>query len=180
MTGASWLTIEDSLIANLPINGVLVVGTGNVTITNTTLRFNGEAAVYAQNGARVSVSGSRMLGGYGGVWAASATATTTTAVVSDSIISGGATGVRAATTVAGASTRIFVTRCTIERNNTALQSDTTNIGSALVTVSGTMITNNVFGWNQFGAGSVIKSLGNNHIQDNTNPPMGVLTPATLQ
>ncbi len=62
MTGASTLTIEDSLIANLTADGVKVVGIGAVRIANTTFRNNaGGYAVFAQNGARVMISGTRML-----------------------------------------------------------------------------------------------------------------------
>ena len=41
LTGASALTIEDSLIANLPTHGVYVLGTGTVRITNSTIRNTG-------------------------------------------------------------------------------------------------------------------------------------------
>jgi hypothetical protein len=181
MTGASTLTIEDSLIANLPGRGVYVVGTGTVKIANTTLRNNGSFAVYAQDGANVSISGTKMLGnGAGGVLAESTTATTTTAVVSDSIISGGNTGVFASTVIAGATTQVFVTRCTIENVIYALNSETAGVGSALVSVSNSMITKNLFGWHQSGAGSVIESSGNNHIRGNANAPVGTLTNVGLQ
>jgi hypothetical protein len=183
MTGASSLTIEDSLLANLPSNGVYVIGTGTLKITNTTLRNNGSYAVWAVNGANVSVSGTKMLGNTnGGVLAQSTTATTTTAVVSDSIISGGIDGVFAYTSIPGAIAQVLVTRCTIESVTFGLDSSTSfaGFGSALVAVSNSMITKNSYGWAQTNAGSVIKSLGNNHIQDNTNAPLGVLTPVSLQ
>jgi hypothetical protein len=181
MTGASSLAIEDSLIANLPTSGIYVLGTGTVKITNTAFRNNLGFAVHARDGATVSISGTKMLGNNAGVIAESNTATTTTVTVSDSVISGGNfEGVIAFATSAGASARVFVTRCTIEATAWALSSRTSGgVGSALITVSGSMITNNDFGWLQGGAGSVIKSLGNNHIQDNTNTS-GTLTSASLQ
>ncbi len=180
MTGASSLTIEDSLLANLPGNGVYVFGDATVRIANTILRNLGNYAVLARDGAQVSISGTKMLGNIGGsVKAYSTAATTTTAIVSDSIISGGGEGVSATSSFAGSSVRIFVTRCTIEGNTYGLSSSSTGVGSTLVTVSGSMITNNNFGWFQSTAGSVIKSLGNNHIEDNTTTN-GTLTPAVLQ
>ena len=133
----------------------------------------------AQNGAQVSISGTKMLGNGSGVFAYGTTATTTTVIVSDSIVSGGSEGVRAYATLAGAIARIFVTRCTIEGTTIALDSETNSLGSALVSVSGSMITNNFNAWYQFAAGSVVKSLGNNHMLDNTST-FGVLTPASLQ
>ena len=181
MTGASALTIEDSLIANLPSRGVYVSGTGTVKIANTTLRNNGDYAVWAQNGANVSISGTKMLRNQtGGVVAYGFTATTTTAVVSDSIISGGANGVVAATAIAGATAQVFVTRSTIENANFALYSETAGVGSALVSVSNSMITKNDYAWYQEGTGSVIESSGNNHIRGNANTPLSPLTNVGLQ
>jgi hypothetical protein len=179
MTGASTLTIEHSLIANLPGEGVYV-GAGKLKIANTILRNNGGSAVYMQDGAAAEISGTQMLANVnGGVVAYSTTATTTTASVSDSVVSGGIWGVVAATTFAGAVARIGVTRCTIEGTGFALDSETNNLGSAIVAASNSMITNNNYAWYQSGAGSIIRTLGNNHITDNTTS-FGSLTPTPLQ
>ena len=62
MSGASTLTIEDSLIANLPGSGVYVIGAGNATIVNSIMRNNINAGVWAQDGAQVVVSASHVLG----------------------------------------------------------------------------------------------------------------------
>ncbi len=64
MTGASSLTIENSLIANLPVHGVSVGGAGTVKITNSTLRDIASYAVNAYSGASVSISDTKMLGNY--------------------------------------------------------------------------------------------------------------------
>jgi hypothetical protein len=118
----------------------------------------------------------------GGVFATGTAASTTTAIVSDSIISVGSQGVGALVSSPGAFAQAFVTRCTIEGTSfAAVRSQVSTIGAfAVVTVSSSMITKNDTGWFQSGAGSMIKSLGNNHIQDNTNAPTGTLTPAPLQ
>jgi len=42
-----------------------------------------------------------------------------------------------------------------------------------------MIVNNTYSWYQAGTGSVIRTLGNNHITDNQNL-IGSLTPVGLQ
>jgi hypothetical protein len=47
MTGPSSLTIEDSLIANLPSHGVLVIGNGTLKISNSTLGNTGSYAAVA-------------------------------------------------------------------------------------------------------------------------------------
>jgi len=179
MTGASALTIEGSLIANLPNDGVHVIGTGQVEIATTIIRNNAGYAVWLRNGASADISGTRVLNNGNGILALSTTATTTTATVSDTIISGGGQGVNAETTIAGGVTRLFVTRCTIQNTNAALISETSDVGTALVAVSGSMITNNNYSRYQFGTGSVVRTLGNNHLTDNTSA-VGVLTPASLQ
>ena len=182
MLGASQLTIEHCLIANLPSYGVYVVGTGAVKIVDTTIRNNVGSAVYLVNGATGRISRTQMRGNYGGVEAWANVPSTTTAIVSDSFIFGvgGTYGVAALPQAAGANVRIFVTRSRIEGTFVGLSSATLEVGSALVTVSNSMVTNNSYGWYQNGAGSVIKSLGNNHIADNATAPIGSLTLTALQ
>jgi hypothetical protein len=177
MTGASTLTIEGSLIANLPSDGVRVLGTGKVEIANTIIRSSGNYAVRLQDGASADVSGTKLLNNGAGILASSTSATTTTATVSDTIISGG-DGVYSSSTIAGGVARLFVTRCTIQNTNAALGSAST-AGTTLVAVSNSMITNNNYAWYQNGAGSVVRSLGNNHLTDNVTD-FGSLTTASLQ
>jgi len=153
---------------------------GTLKIANTTLRNNGSLAVRAENGANVSISGTKMLGNVvGGVYAASNAVATTTVGVSDSIISGGTEGVYVYTTIADAIAKVFVTRCTIENLGYALDSQTTDVGSTLISLSNSMIARNGFAWNQNGVGSVIESSGNNHIRGNLGT-FGTLTPVGLQ
>jgi hypothetical protein len=182
MNGNSVLTIESSLVANLPGNGLYVNGGGKLRIVNTTIRDTGGFAVYLNSGPAAEISGTRMLGNAnGGVIAnGSNPSTSTTASLSDSVISGGVDGVYAFAAAAGASSGIYVTRCTIEGTGIPLYSFTNGTGSALITVSASMITNNTYPYVQGGAGSAIKSLGNNHIVDNANAPGGSLTTVTLQ
>jgi len=179
MAGASTLTIEGSLIANLPNDGVHVLGTGKVEIANTIIRNNAGYAVWLQNGASADISGTKVLNNAYGILAFSATATTTTATMSDTIISGADEGVFSYATIAGGVARISVTRCTIQNTTSALHSETTGVGTALVAVSSSMITNNNFAWIQSGAGAVVRTLGNNHLTDNATS-LGSLTTASLQ
>ena len=105
-------------------------------------------------------------------------ASNTKAGISDSVVSGGAVGVYAQTSVAGASVRITVIRSTIEHaSNAALVSNTGSGGSASLAVSGSMIANNNSGWKQQGSG-VILSLGN-YLTDNGGTE-SVLTPTPPQ
>ncbi len=181
MTGASNLFIEDCLIANMSSDhGVYATGQGVLNITRTIIRNNFGRAVYLANGLSATISGTHMLqNGSGGVYVIGTTATTTTAAVSDSIISGGLVGVHAFTQVAGATTKIFVTRSTIHGVQFALASGTNGFGSAVVSVSNSMITENGDGWVQSGTGSFVESSGNNHIRGNSFNT-GTLTNVGLQ
>jgi hypothetical protein len=180
MTAASALNIEGGLIANLPGVGVAVTGTGKVDIASTVIRNNGSYGVTLLNGASANISGTKLLSnGSGGVTAQAAIATTTTATISDSVVSGGVEGVFADASIAGGAARIFLTHCTIEKTTVALNSQTSGAGTTVVAASNSMITDNNYAWSQFGAGSVVKSLGNNHIQDNTQS-FGLLASASLQ
>jgi len=181
MTGASTLNIENSLIANLPSDGVRVAGTGKLKIANTIIRNNFTYAVYLDSGPVAEISGTQMLGNGYGVIAAGGVSSTTTATLSDSVISGGYSGVYATTNNAGAVARISVTRCTIENtsNGIAVQTGGAGLGSPLISISFSMITNNNQAWYQVGSGSALESLGNNHIRGNATFT-GVLTNVGLQ
>jgi len=183
MTGASTLFVENSLLANLPASGVVVVGSGKLKVTDTIIRNNGEFAVILQNGPSGEISGTKMLeNAMGGILTTSATATTTTASVSDSVISGpaGGIGISVNAMTAGAVARAAVKGCTIEGLNFALNSYSPGSGSAVIAVGGSMISNNGYAWNQNGVNSIIRSMGNNQITDNPGTPTGVLTLTPLQ
>jgi hypothetical protein len=181
MTGDSALTIEDSLISNLPNHGVYVSGNGKLRIANSTLRDNGDWAVNVQNGAQAQIFGVRLLGNAGGgvLSYGAVDATSTRVSISDSAISGGPNGVRAYAALSGATAKAFVTRCTIAGNIYGLRSDTTGVGTAILAVSNTMVVQNDYGWYQDGAGSVIWTLGNNHIMQN-GATLGSLSSAVPQ
>ena len=179
LTGASTLTIEDSLIVNLPVSGIRVDGEGVLKVARSILRNNGFFAILLTGGSAM-IASSQMLANVGGGFSSQlATAVTSASSISDSVISGGANGVFVRSNTGDATVRVALTRSTIERTSYALISETPGGGAASIAVSGSMIVNNGYGWYQSGAGSVIRSLGNNHFGDNTQV-FGTLTPASLQ
>jgi hypothetical protein len=106
------------------------------------------------------------------------TAGVTAVNVSDSIISGGADGVFALATAAGAASKAFITRCTISGAGWGIESQISGAGSALIVIGSSMITNNYYGWYQH-PGATIESLGNNLFRENTTN-VGSLTPVAPQ
>jgi len=173
MSGASTLTVERSLISNLPMRGIYVVGTGTLQVSDSTVRGNGEYAIYLQDGARAAISSTRILDNYSGVVAwSNAPSHVTTAAVSDCVISKGSSGVFAL--VNDGLARISLTRSTIERAEVALVSQTAGAGTAEINVGSSMIVDNGIAWIQSGTGSAIFSLGNNQMSGNTGS-IGTLT-----
>ncbi len=181
MTGASNLVVEDSLIANLPQDGVVLPSGGNVKIANSTIRNNGGYAVMLGDGARAAISQTQLLANTGGAVMAYAysTSTTSTASLSDCVVSGGGAGVWAYATATTAVARISVTRSTIQKTTSAVTSMASFGGAADVNVGSSLIVDNGKAWYQEGAGASVHSLGNNQLRGN-GASTGVLTPMTPQ
>ena len=185
MVAASKLTIEGSLIANHGSLGVFASGTGKLEIANTIIRNNTLHAVEIENGMTADIASTKMLyNGWYGVRVFTTSAVNTKATVSDSVIAGNfnASGGVSCNLGYGASgtASIFVTRSTIHNAYAALVADIGfGTGSTLITVSDSMIANNNNAWYQSGGGSVIRSMGNNHIADNFGS-VGTLTTNLLQ
>jgi hypothetical protein len=174
----STVIIEDSVIAGFA-NGVYAQGHGKVRIVNSTFSNCTDYAVAAKNGMTVEVHKTRFLNG-GGVGVTYVAAGTITRVnVSDSVFSRCATAVGAYTDTSGSGALVSVTRSTIDGCTSALFAGTAGLGSAVITVSDSMLANNNSVWYQAGVGSELRSLGNNQITDNF-VSSGTLTPVPLQ
>ena len=179
VNGASHIAIEDTLIAGHVSDAVVVLGGATLMVANSTLRDNVGFAIYLVNGATAAIFGTKLLSNGGGVSAWSPTTVTTTASISDSVISGKSPsstsvyGVRALSQNGGLS-RISVTRSTIERTTWALRSRTGTTGTAEVNVGVSLIVDSDFAWHLEGAGSSVLSLGSNQMSGNGGS-VGVLT-----
>ena len=175
MTGASNLTIESSLIRNVPSRGILVVGSGVLKVIDSTLRDNGSYAIELIDGARGMIASTRVLDNGYGIVARGTVAGLTTATISDTVFSGGAEGPVAATYIAGATARISVTRCTIQRTFYAFGAIADLGGTAVASIGGSVVTENNYAY-YVGAGTAVYSLGDNQIMANA----GSLGSLTLQ
>ncbi len=177
MFGASALTIENSLIANLPDRGVYVIGVGKLILTGTTLRNNGGIAVDF-GGASATISNAQVLSNGNGVRAVAGSGDTTRVSIGDSVISGGAYGVDALAmcSTSDAVVRVSVTRTTIERTSAAaLSSGSLGPCTAEINVGGSLIVDNNNAWQQTTTGSAILTLGNNQMRGNVGS-VGTMTP----
>lgn len=184
MTGASSLTVEDSVIANLLDGGIVVDGVGSLKVANTTLRGHVNYAIRLVNGATATVSTTHMLNNRGGIAVFGILGpTTTTASVTDCVISGGGghTGVVAEASVAGAVARLAVTRTVIRDTQYALRSRATNLGRAELSVGGSLVADNDYAWDTFanGGDALLLSLGDNLMSGNGGS-FGAKTPLLPQ
>jgi hypothetical protein len=176
----SSLTIEHSLIANLPGHGVYAIGGGRVRVAHSIIRNNAFAGVMVLNGAAAEIASTQLLGNdYGGLYVWSLNASTTVVNVSDSVISGGTSGVESYATNPAAYARATLTRCMVESAATQGLNVLTSSGSATIVVNASTITNNPAGFVLTGAGASIRSYGNNQFSDN-GASTGSLTFAGLQ
>jgi hypothetical protein len=176
VTGSSTtVTIENSVIAGVPNNGVYVIG-GAVKVANTVLRNNGQFAIVLDGGGSADVTTSQMLKNAGGGVYAGGSSGNTTASVSDSIISGSNSGVRVAA-LTGGNARISVTRSTIAHTAQSLWCEGT--GTNYVFLGSNLIAYNTAAWNVAASCTDAYTAGNNQFNSN-GAPTGVLTPLNLQ
>jgi hypothetical protein len=185
MTNGSSLTVEDSLLVNLPGGGINVVGTSaTINVRNTVFRNMPTQALVVQNGPTANVVSSQLLN-TGGTMVYSSVAGNTLANITDSEISNGGTiGVYAVANVPGAVVKVSVTRSTIHNSGYGIDCETApspGQGAALVTLSYSTITGNrSAGVYSNGTPAVVKTFGNNHIADNFTDVIGTLTSAALR
>jgi hypothetical protein len=181
VNAAATLTIEKSVIANLPGHGVHVKKGATLKVNRTILRNNANFAIRLDDYSRAMVSGSQLLGNAaGGVLAyANYSGQAASVSISDSVISGGNYGVSAYADLSGSTARISVARSTIERTSKALDSEASTGATAEVNFGSSLIADNGQSWYVFGASAKVLSLGNNQLRGNGSPT-GVLTPLPPQ
>jgi hypothetical protein len=182
LAAASTLSIEDSLLANLPNNALVVQANGaKAYVKGTLFRNNNGYAISASLSSTVNVMESRMIGNsLGGVSAFAGGSAVVEANITDSTIAGSGVGngATADSVSSTASARVTLTRVTIADMANGIDSLGSNQGIALVTVANSTVTG-CTGNGILVAGGVIKSLGNNYIGDNATDT-GSLTSTPLR
>lgn len=177
MTSGSKLTLENCVLSRYTNRALSVTTAALVKVEDSLFRDN-EFGMYLAGGARAEVVRTTLVGSTFGVQLQGDVAsTTTTAAVSESTIAGGGYGVRAQSSTASAEVQASVTRSTITGNaiGFGVQSST---GTSSITISRNFVGGNALFFEQSGAGSSMRSLGDNHV-DPTNST-GTLTPVTTR
>jgi hypothetical protein len=197
MTNGYSLVIENSEIANLPIDGVFVSGAANVRVTDTTIRDNGNDGVSITDGALATVTRAVLSGNaVAGIRVeGSLAATTTTADIADTTIDENHFfGVYAITSNASAVVKVSVRDSRSVRNSSHGVIATAPVGFATAAVSNCILSNNggtgilslnanakvwasgnTVSGNNVGFSSVLgvfESAGNNSVRNNTTDISG--------
>ncbi|BBJ22924.1 right-handed parallel beta-helix repeat-containing protein [Candidatus Nitrotoga sp. AM1P] len=184
MTAGAKLSIENCVIANFsiigsPFNqyGVLVQTAATVRMVNTLIRDN-DIGIQIQDGATADISGSKFFGNstYGIVAFNDINGTTTTAAVSDTVVTGGGIGIYAIVDSASTATaRAEIVRSIVSNYSGGVAAESQN-GTASVSIRKSMVTgSSIYGLGQIGSGATMTSYGNNMLSNNSSNLLGTLT-----
>ena len=175
----SRVVLEKSVITGMGSDGILVTGVNSLTVIDSTIRKCGGYAISLMEGARATITGSRMLDNvWGGVYAFGQTGTLlTTATISDSLVAGGEYGVNAYANLF-ATTRVSVARTTFERTVRAVATSMGGSGIAEVNVGRSVFAFNSTPWEVLGT-ATFYSMGSSTMQDN-GPGTGTKQPMIAQ
>ena len=205
MTAGNSLTVENCVISNVTQNGILVNAATNVNITDTTVRRNGSAGIYLQNGVKATITRAVVSGNINnpGIYLFGNTPSTSTVDIADSTVDGNSFGIYALTTVSTAILKLSVRDSRIVRNSNSGLFVASNAGAAAsLTASNNMVSNNATGLiasgvstkiissgntvtGNTGAGfynpsGVFESAGNNTVRDNGSANIGTITAVGTQ
>ena len=181
MTRGTSLSVENCLISNFSAGtGIGVVGTTNsntpifTRIVDTVVR-NSQFGMQLQDGARAVITGSKFLGlqNGGGVTLLGNQTGTTSADISESVVTLYNTAVSAYALVANATVMVWLNRVTVANNGAGVAADLVS-GSVTVTVSNSTVTGSTNTGLSNGA-ATFRSLGNNVVRDNGTDTTGTIT-----
>jgi hypothetical protein len=178
MTNGNSLTIQETVIANLPAYGVDVnaINGTRVKILDSVIRNNVSVGVYLRAGAIADISNTKIIGNYIGVAAESAVSgDITTAAVNDSLLSSNTIGLYAWAGATGSTARWTAIRTTASHNQFGFLCDGSG-GTTSCTVGNSMASGNSSAGFYQSSPAVFRSLGNNIVIDNGTNVQGTITP----
>jgi len=165
MTDGAALTLENCLVANLPLAGIFVAGSAVVRITDTTIR-DGMHGVILSNGARGTLTRTTISGNTNyGVLVTGQAANTTTADIASSTIDGNNQGVFALSADAAAVVKVSVRDSRAVNSGTGLFAKSDAGGAVTLSASNNIVSNNTNGITAMSAGSKVWATGNT-VSDN--------------
>jgi hypothetical protein len=170
MTNANRLTIQDCNIFNF-VNGygVHVIADAQVAIVDSVVRNNEFGAMF-DGGATVRISGSKFLDNNNyGASASSSTGGVTSLTVTHSVAGNNTWGFLAEALSASANARLFVIDSVMESGNSLGAGAQVAVagGTAVATVTNSLVVGNFVGVRAYGAGATVTASGNTLSQNGT-------------
>lgn len=178
MTAGASLAVERSLVSGFSAAGISVSGLSRVSIVDSMVRDNA-VGVQLVDGPRALLTRTQLLGNASrGILAQGSTAgTQTRASLNRSVVAGAGTawGVAALSLTADASAEVSVSHSSITGCALGATASSSSGGPAGLTLNRSKISANTVGLHQSGAGAVLRSTGNNSLNDNGVNLSGDLT-----
>jgi len=178
-TDGTSLLVDRCVIGNFAAgSGITVTGALRLDVIDSVIRDNG-TGINLVSGPRASVSRVKLLGNSAyGIQARGTSASTATAVAVDRTIvmgTGSDNGIAAQSVNASASVKVEVARSTVSKNAIGLTTSSSAGGLSWITLGRSRVSGNATGLSQSGAGSAMRSAGDNTLVDNGLNFSGSLT-----
>jgi hypothetical protein len=168
------VTVDGCLISGLASGtGISVTNNARLRVIDSVVRDNA-IGISIDGGATADVTGTKIAGNSGYGLYVNALGGTTQAMVSDSVLAQNLHGAYA--TSNGGNARLHLTRVTSSKNTANGVYSESLSGTTVVSVGGSKVTGNASGLVQSGAGAILRTLGDNHVADNSVDVAGTLTP----
>ena len=167
MTAGNSLTVDHCVISNLAQIGISVIGVIKAQVIDTTILKNGNYGVLLQDGVSGTISRATISRNtYQGIVVQAGVISTTAVDIADTTVEGSNTGVKVALSGANSLLKVSVRDSRIVQNVYGLLAISPSSGSANLSASNNMISNNAYGITASGPGVRVWASGNT-VSDNT-------------
>jgi hypothetical protein len=154
--------------------GISVTANSRLRVVDSIVRDNG-SGILVDGGATAEIMRTKVLGNANYGVQVRAPGGMTAASITDTILAQNTHGAYAFSD--GGNARIYARRVTASKNTGGgLTSESLPGGTSVVAVGESMVTGNGTGLTQTGASAILRSLGNNHVAQNTVDVSGTVTP----
>jgi len=163
MTAGNRLTVENCVISNLSLSGIIIYSAATVRVTDSIVRDNGAIGISLLNGVKATITRAVVSGNVNnsGIYLSGNTPSTSTVDIADSTVDGNGYGIYVRSSVNTAILILSVRDSRIGGNSSfGLVAASTAGGAVSLTASNNMVSNNAFGLFVANAGAKIISAGN--------------------
>jgi nitrous oxidase accessory protein NosD len=152
--------------------GISVTANSRLRVVDSIIRDNG-SGILVDGGAQADISRTKIFGNTNYGVQVRALGGMTTASITDTVLSQNNYGAHAFSD--GGNARIYLRRVTASRNVAQGVMSESLSGTSVVAVGESLVTANGVGLNQSGGTAILRTLGNNHVAENTLDVSGTIT-----